>query len=331
MVEVSLSRGRKSRIRAPWSKTLIVKVFGRSVGFNYLTFKINAMWNPKGKMECVALGKDFFLIKFYDNEDYDKVLRGGKRKGGEHFLAIKPWEPYFKASEEKFTSIAVWVRLLELPIEFYDAPVLKEIGSALRLVLRIDSFMTTGFRGGDVIQTTPPENVKSVSMDLEKSTHTTVARGITVHPTVGMECGNEMEIWVPTLSSEKDKMAVSMSRQSKGHREKEAMGTKNTNAFKTFSHIAWNKTISSLKALEKPTKKENEPSSSNTTQLGQLQLGYLVQEQGHSNTQRDDCPNQSISHRHDGLVRFGSSSMGPDSQPMVAVPHRHPPDNGEGC
>nr|POE56108.1 hypothetical protein CFP56_74628 [Quercus suber] len=161
MVEVLLSRGTKSRIRAPWSKTLIVKVFGRSVGFNYLTFKINAMWNPKGKMECVAL----------------------------------------------------------------------------------------------------------VSMDSEKSTHTTVARGITVHPTVGMERGNEMEIWVPTLSSEKDKMAVLVSRQS----------------------------------------------------------------QGHSNTQRDDCPNQSITHRHDGLVRFGSSSMGPDSQPMVAVPHRHPPNNGEGC
>uniref|UniRef100_A0A7N2LVU1 DUF4283 domain-containing protein n=1 Tax=Quercus lobata TaxID=97700 RepID=A0A7N2LVU1_QUELO len=74
MVEVSLSRETKSRIRAPWSKTLIVKVFGRSVGFSYLTFKINAMWNLKGKMDCVVLGKDFFLIKFYDNEDYDKVL-----------------------------------------------------------------------------------------------------------------------------------------------------------------------------------------------------------------------------------------------------------------
>ena len=68
------------------------------------------MWNPKGKMDCVALGKKIFLIKFYDNEDYDKVLRGPWFVG-EHFLAIKPWELYFKASEAKFTLVAVWVRL----------------------------------------------------------------------------------------------------------------------------------------------------------------------------------------------------------------------------
>lgn len=102
-------------------------------------------------------------------------------------------------------------------------------------------------------------------MDLEKSTHTTVAREITVHPTVGMKRGNDMEIWVPSLSSEKEKMATSKGRQSKGHREKKTMGTKNINVFKSFSHTAGNKTISSLKASEKLTKKENEPFSPNTT------------------------------------------------------------------
>lgn len=44
-------------------------------------------------------------------------------------------------------SVAVWVRFLELPIEFYDIEVLKEIGSAFGPVLRIDSYTTTGSRG----------------------------------------------------------------------------------------------------------------------------------------------------------------------------------------
>ena len=77
-----------------------------------------------------------------------------------------------------------------------------------------------------MVQTTFIENVKLVSMDSEKSTRTTMAREITVHPTVGMERGNEMEIWVPTLSSEKDKMAKSEGRQSKGHKEKKNHGNK---------------------------------------------------------------------------------------------------------
>ena len=43
--------------------------------------------------------------------------------------------------------MAVWVRLLELPIEFYDASVLREIGGAIGPVLRIDSYMASGTRG----------------------------------------------------------------------------------------------------------------------------------------------------------------------------------------
>ena len=76
MAEVTLSKETKACIRAPWSKALIVKVFGKSMGFNYLTFKINALWKPMARMDCVNLGKDYFLIRFSNDEDYDKVLRG---------------------------------------------------------------------------------------------------------------------------------------------------------------------------------------------------------------------------------------------------------------
>nr|POF23202.1 hypothetical protein CFP56_48473 [Quercus suber] len=147
MADVKLSKETKARIRAPWSKALIVKVFGRTVGFSYLSFKLNALWKPATRMDCVNLGKDYFLIKFHCTDDYDKVLRGGPRFIGEHFLAIKPWEPYFRASGDSLKSVAVCVRFLELPIEFYDMEVLKEIGSAIGPVLRIDSYTATGSRG----------------------------------------------------------------------------------------------------------------------------------------------------------------------------------------
>ena len=54
MVEVSLSRETKSRIRAPWSKTLIVKVNGRTVGLKQYAVDwdfsqprpLPVKWNP---------------------------------------------------------------------------------------------------------------------------------------------------------------------------------------------------------------------------------------------------------------------------------------------
>ena len=146
MAEIK-SKETKARIKAPWSKALIVKVFGRTVGFSYLTFKINSFWKPTTRIDCVNLGKDYFLIKCYSFDNYDKVLNGGPWFVGEHFLAIKPWEPYFRATGDNLTFVAVWVRFLELPIEFYDLEVLKEIGSAIGPVLQIDSYMATGLRG----------------------------------------------------------------------------------------------------------------------------------------------------------------------------------------
>ncbi|XP_075667014.1 uncharacterized protein At4g02000-like [Castanea sativa] len=148
MAKVKLSKEMKARIRVPWSKALIVKVYGRLVGFHYLTFKINASWKPMAKMDCVTLGRDFILIRFSSINDYDKVLRGGPWIIGEYFLAIKPWEPYFKVFEAKLTSVVVWVRFSELPIEFYDAFILKEIGSVIGLVLRIDFYTTSKTKGG---------------------------------------------------------------------------------------------------------------------------------------------------------------------------------------
>ena len=97
-------------------------------------------------MDCVDLGKDFYLIKFSEDSDYDKVLRGGPWFIGEHFLAIKPWEPYFKASQATFSFVAIWIKFPKLPIEFYDPLVLREVGSAIGLVLRIDSYTASGSR-----------------------------------------------------------------------------------------------------------------------------------------------------------------------------------------
>ena len=94
-----------------------------------------------------SVGNDYFLIKFYSSDDYDKVLRESFWFIGDHFLVIKPWEPYFRALGENLLSVTMWVRFPELPIEFYDIEVLKEIGSAIDPVLRIDSYTAAGSRG----------------------------------------------------------------------------------------------------------------------------------------------------------------------------------------
>ena len=74
---IALSKEDKERIRAPWTSSLIVKSFERSLEFMFLSSKIRELWRPSGRMDCIDLGHDFFLIKFECKEDIDKVLKVG--------------------------------------------------------------------------------------------------------------------------------------------------------------------------------------------------------------------------------------------------------------
>jgi len=66
---VKFTKEFKQHIRSPWHKALIVKVYGRTVGFNLLHEKIHSLWRPVGRLDCVGLGYDFFLIRFAQKED----------------------------------------------------------------------------------------------------------------------------------------------------------------------------------------------------------------------------------------------------------------------
>ena len=145
-VSIGLSKEEKRGIQAPWAQSLIVKTFGRNVGFMLLSSKISTLWNPLGRMDYIDIGYDYFLIKFELQADLDNVLKGGPWFG-QHFLAIRQWEPDFRPSTTTFSSVAVWVRLPELPIEYYDSSLLKKIGQAIGTVLCFDAYTANGVRG----------------------------------------------------------------------------------------------------------------------------------------------------------------------------------------
>lgn len=106
-----------------------------------------SLWKPSGRMDCVNLEKGFFLIRFSLKEDYERVLKDGPWFVGGHYLSIRNWEPNFKPSMASITSIVVWIRLSELPIEYYKPLVLWELGQAIGPVLRVDTHTTTKSKG----------------------------------------------------------------------------------------------------------------------------------------------------------------------------------------
>nr|POF00222.1 hypothetical protein CFP56_37734 [Quercus suber] len=124
MTALKLSKEEKRRIREPWGQSIIVKTFGRNVGYMFLSSRLRTMWKPVGRMDIIDLEHGHFLIKFELKPDLDEVLKGG------------PW-----------FVVAVWLRLPNLPIEFYEPTILKKIGNTIGPVLKIDSHTFNGERG----------------------------------------------------------------------------------------------------------------------------------------------------------------------------------------
>ncbi|XP_023893285.1 uncharacterized protein LOC112005271 [Quercus suber] len=147
MVAVNLTPDTRKSIRSRWTHVLIVKVFGRSVGFHYLHSKVVSLWKPVGRLDCVDLGRDFFLMKFGLVEDYKNVIKGGPWFVSGHFLTVRAWEPNFKPALVVCNTVAVWIRLPELLFEYYDPGVLRKIGNAIGPVLRVDSNTASEARG----------------------------------------------------------------------------------------------------------------------------------------------------------------------------------------
>lgn len=76
-VAISLSKEEKARIGEPWGQAIIVKTFGRKVGFLFLSSRLRTMWMPVGRMDFIDVGNDFFLIKFEFQSKLELVLKRG--------------------------------------------------------------------------------------------------------------------------------------------------------------------------------------------------------------------------------------------------------------
>ncbi|XLR08093.1 hypothetical protein S83_036031 [Arachis hypogaea] len=134
-------------LRHQWWDTLIVKLLGRKISLPVLSRRLEAMWGKQGSIEVMDLGNEFFIMKFFSQEDLDFALTGGPWKIFDHYLAIRFWKPNFNPMKATIDSIAAWVRLPGLAIEYYEEEMLKRIGNILGKTMRVDTNTADKSRG----------------------------------------------------------------------------------------------------------------------------------------------------------------------------------------
>lgn len=94
--------------------------FRKNVRYRFLLQKLQQLWKLDEELKLMDLGKDYYLVKFKFDYNYSKVLHEGPWFVGQHFLTIRHWVPKFYPDTTESKETALWIRLLGLPLEFYD-------------------------------------------------------------------------------------------------------------------------------------------------------------------------------------------------------------------
>lgn len=144
---ICLTKEEKRLLRAPWKMTLIIKLWGRTVGYNFLLRKLQNMWRPTATMDLVALENEYFLVRFSSKKDYEYAKLGGPWMILDHYLVVKEWYPNFDPLNDKTEKLIVWVRIPCLPIEYFNFVFLKKVGKKIGRPIRADFSTDMASRG----------------------------------------------------------------------------------------------------------------------------------------------------------------------------------------
>lgn len=95
---------------APWRDSLVIKLLGKSVGYNMMKEKLKKVWKPAGGFDILDVDNGFYMVKFDLETDREKALSDGPWMLYDHYLAVSRWTPEFVSPNAKVDRTTVWIR-----------------------------------------------------------------------------------------------------------------------------------------------------------------------------------------------------------------------------
>ncbi|CAN1152924.1 hypothetical protein LINPERPRIM_LOCUS29211 [Linum perenne] len=121
----------------PWSRALVVKVLERSFAYPVLKCCLESLWARAGHIQVTDMTNAFFLVRFLDEDDYQKAAFGGPWKIYDYYITVARWSPDFN-EDAPIRKILTWVRLPRSSIHYFNATAVERIGNHIGRTVRLD-------------------------------------------------------------------------------------------------------------------------------------------------------------------------------------------------
>ena len=138
MPTICFSNRVKSIMASRMGNSVIVKLLGKSIGYRTLHSRIVALWKPMGDFQIVDLDNGYFVIHFENPDDRMTALTKGPWTVLGHYLTVQPWSANFNSEEKYPSSTMIWVRLPNMPLQYYHKSTLRAISKILGDLVKID-------------------------------------------------------------------------------------------------------------------------------------------------------------------------------------------------
>ncbi|KAI9092494.1 hypothetical protein K1719_027622 [Acacia pycnantha] len=133
----------------PWMNSLIIKVLGANFPTYVIRNRINRMWHPKDALKLIPLTNGYYVVSFSNKEDREYAFKEGPWMIEDHYLIVQRWRPNFNPWKVDLQCvIAAWVRLPDVPFEFYNVESLRRIGNMIGKMIKVDRSTSIYDKGG---------------------------------------------------------------------------------------------------------------------------------------------------------------------------------------
>jgi hypothetical protein len=127
------------KLCTPWKDAIVVKLLGKTLGYNTMKERLQKIWKLQGGFDIMDNDNGFYMVKFDQAVDKEKVITGGPWLIFDHCLAVTHWTPEFASPNAKVDHTVVWVRFPGLNLVYYDESFLLAMASALGRPIKVDT------------------------------------------------------------------------------------------------------------------------------------------------------------------------------------------------
>lgn len=124
--------------RAAWEFCLVGYFFEKRVAFHVMQFHANKKWKNRGLKDVIMNDDGFFFIRFQSEEDMLGVLEEESCLVEGKPLILQRWHPKLILSKEVPKTIPLWVKIYNIPLQYWHKEGLGHICSGVGKPLGAD-------------------------------------------------------------------------------------------------------------------------------------------------------------------------------------------------